>query len=121
MTLITITTAGYEEVNLLDTGGRVFTVVIILIGVGTAYFVSAAVTAVVVGSQFREFVGKSVINRKIQQLEDRVILCGYGRFGRIVAKGLKNDDHTLMVIEINPALESEPLRSGLNYIVGVKV
>jgi voltage-gated potassium channel len=58
------------------------------------------------------------MNRKIQQLEGHVILCGYGRFGRIVADELKSDRHTLVVIEINPALEPELVRSGLYYIIG---
>jgi voltage-gated potassium channel len=47
-----------------------------------------------------------------------VILCGYGRFGRIVAEELKADRHTVVVIEANPALEPELVRSGLHYIIG---
>jgi voltage-gated potassium channel len=118
MTVITITTVGYEEVKPLDTAGRLFTIVIIFVGVGTAYYVFAAITEVVVSGQFREFVGKSTMNRKIQHLEGHVILCGYGRFGRVVADELKTDRHTVVVIEANPALEPELVRSGLFYIVG---
>jgi voltage-gated potassium channel len=118
MTVITITTVGYEEVKPLDTAGRVFTIAIIFVGVGTAYYVFAAVTEVVVSGQFREFVGKSTMNRKIQHLEGHVILCGYGRFGRVVADELKTDRHTVVVIEANPALEPELVRSGLFYIIG---
>jgi voltage-gated potassium channel len=118
MTVITITTVGYEEVRPLDTAGRLFTIVIIFTGVGTAFYVFAAVTEIVVGGQLREFVGKSAMNRKIQQLEGHVILCGYGRFGRIVAEELKSDRHTLVVIEINPALEPELVRSGHFYLIG---
>ncbi len=118
MTVITITTVGYEEVKPLDTAGRLFTIVIIFVGVGTAYYVFAAITEVVVSGQFREFVGKSTMNRKIQHLEGHVILCGYGRFGRIVADELKTDRHTVVVIEANPAIEPELVRSGLFYIIG---
>jgi voltage-gated potassium channel len=118
MTVITITTVGYEEVKPLDTAGRLFTIAIIFVGVGTAYYVFAAVTEVVVSGQFREFVGKSTMNRKIQHLEGHVILCGYGRFGQVVADELKSDRHTMVVIESNPALEPELVRSGLFYIIG---
>jgi voltage-gated potassium channel len=118
MTVITFTTVGYEEVKPLDTAGRLFTMVVIFTGVGTAFYVFAAVTEVVVGGQLREFVGKTAMNRKIQHLEGHVILCGYGRFGRIVAEELKADRHTLVVIEIDPALEPELVRSGLFYIIG---
>src|SRR5580698_1973409 len=118
MTVITITTVGYEEVKPLDTAGRIFTVSIIFVGVGAAYYVFAAITEVVVSGQFREFVGKNTMNRKIQHLEGHVILVGYGRFGRVVADQLKDDRHTLVVIEVNPELEPELARSGLFYIIG---
>ena len=118
MTVITITTVGYEEVKPLDPAGRLFTIVIIFVGVGTGYYVFAAITEVVVSGQFREFVGKNTMNRKIQHLEGHVILCGYGRFGRVVADELKTDRHTVVVIEANPALEPELVRTGLFYLVG---
>lgn len=118
MTVITITTVGYQEVKPLDTEGRLFTIVIIFVGVGTAYYVFAAITEVVVGGQLREFVGKNAMDRKIQHLEGHVILCGYGRFGRIVAEELKADRHNVVVIEANPALEPELVRSGFFYIIG---
>jgi voltage-gated potassium channel len=118
MTVITITTVGYEEVKPLDTAGRLFTISIIFIGVGTAYYVFAAITEAVVGGQIREFVGKNAMNRKIQHLEGHVILCGYGRFGRIVADELKADHHTVVVIESDPALEAELVRSELFYVIG---
>lgn len=118
MTVITITTVGYEEVKPLDTAGRVFTMAIIFVGVGTAYYVFAAVTEAVVGGQLREFMGKSAMNRKIQQLEDHVIVCGYGRFGRVVSEELKRDRHTVVVIEQNPALEPELIRADFYYLIG---
>ncbi len=118
MTVITITTVGYQEVKPLDTAGRVFTMAIIFVGVGTAYYVFAAVTEAVVGGQLREFVGKSAMNRRIQQLTGHVIVCGYGRFGRIVADQLKRDRHTVVVVEQNPALEPELARGEFYYLIG---
>lgn len=118
MTVITITTVGYEEVKPLDTGGRLFTIVLILVGVGTAFYVFAAVTEMVVGGQLRELLGKSAMNRKIQQLTGHVIVCGYGRFGRIVADELRRNRLTVVVIEANPAREAELIREELFYLIG---
>ena len=118
MTVITITTVGYEEVKPLDTAGRILTIGIIFVGVGTAYYVFAAITEVVVSGQFREFVGKNSMNRKIQHLEGHVILCGYGRFGKVVADELKNDRQTVVVIEINPVIEADLVRSEFFHIIG---
>jgi voltage-gated potassium channel len=102
MTVITITTVGYGEVKPLDTAGSVFIIVLILTGVGTAYYVLAAVTEMVVGGQLRELFGKSVMVRKIQHLREHVIVCGYGRFGRVVVDELHRHGKTLVVIEIDP-------------------
>jgi voltage-gated potassium channel len=58
------------------------------------------------------------MNRKIHQLENHVVLCGYGRFGRIVAEELRRDKILSVVIEIDPAKESELLRNGELYVIG---
>jgi len=118
MTVITITTVGYAEVKPLDTNGRVFTMGLIFTGVGTAYYVFAAVTEMVVGGQLREMMGKSAMTRKINQLEGHVIVCGYGRFGRIVVNELRRDGMTVVVIEKDPDLEAELVRANELYIIG---
>lgn len=118
MTVITITTVGYEEVKPLDTHGRIFTMIIIFTGVGSAYYVFAAVTETVVGGQLREMMGRSAMSRRIRQLEGHVIVCGYGRFGRIVVNELSRDGLTVVVIEKNPEFEPELVRSNELYIIG---
>lgn len=118
MTVITITTVGYQEVKPLDTNGRIFTMILIFTGVGTAFYVFAAVTEMVVGGQLREMMGKSAMTRRIHQLESHVIVCGYGRFGRIVVEELRRDGMTTVVIEKNPDLEAELVRSNELYIIG---
>src|ERR1700745_3942982 len=97
MTVITITTVGYGEVKPLDTAGSVFTIALILTGVGTAYYVLAAVTEMVVGGQLRELLGKSAMTRKIHHLREHVIVCGYGRFGRVVVDELHRHRTSLVV------------------------
>jgi voltage-gated potassium channel len=118
MTVITITTVGYEEVKPLDARGRIFTMVLIFTGVGMAYYVLAAVTEMVVGGQLRELVGKNAMNRRIHQLAGHVIICGYGRFGRVVADELRRDGMTVVVIENDPAREPELVRADILYVIG---
>jgi hypothetical protein len=70
MTVITISTVGYAEVKPLDEGGRIFTMGLIVTGVGTAFYLFAAITQFVVEGQFREMVGRVAMKRRIEQLED---------------------------------------------------
>jgi len=121
MTAITITTVGYEEVQPLDSSGRIFTIILIFTGVGAAFYLLGAVTESVVGGQLRELLGRSSMNRKINQLEGHVVLCGYGRFGRIVAEELRRNDMTTVVIESNPRKEVELARDDQLFIIGSAV
>ncbi len=118
MTVISITTVGYEEVKPLDTVGRVFTMALILTGVGSAFYVFSAITESVVGGQLADMLGRSAMNRKISQLENHVILCGYGRFGRIVAEELQRNGNQPVIIERDPEKESDLVRTGALYIIG---
>ena len=118
MTVITITTVGYGEVKPLGSAGRIFTMLLIFTGVGTAYYVLAAVTEMVVGGQLRELVGRSAMSRKIHQLEGHVIICGYGRFGSVVAGELRRHGTTRVIIENDPAKENELIRVGELYVLG---
>ncbi|HVC43887.1 MAG TPA: potassium channel protein [Candidatus Binataceae bacterium] len=118
MTVITITTVGYEEVRPLDTAGRLYTIAVIFTGVGTAYYMFAVVTQVVVGGQLRELAGKNTMNRKIQQVAGHVIVCGYGRFGRVVADQLKRDKLTVVVVERDAEREPDLIQADFLYVIG---
>ena len=118
MTVITITTVGYEEVDRLDTAGRIFTMGLIFTGVGIAYYVFAAVTEAVISGQLREMMGKSAMIRKIHQLENHVIVCGYGRFGRVVAEELRRHGMTVVAIDSDENKEPELARAGALHVIG---
>jgi len=118
MTVITVTTVGYGEVSPLDTNGRIFTMLLILTGVGTAYYAFAAVTEMVVGGQLREMMGRSAMSRRIHQIKDHVIVCGYGRFGAIVVDELRRNDVKVVVVELNPVHEAELIRQDILYVMG---
>src|SRR5262245_45732186 len=71
MTVITISTVGYEEVKPLDEGGRIFTMGLIVTGFGTAFYLFAAIIQFVVEGQFRDMVGRVAMKRRIEQLGPR--------------------------------------------------
>jgi voltage-gated potassium channel len=118
MTIITISTVGYEEVKPLGTGGRIFTMVLIVTGVGTAFYIFAAVTQFVVEGQLRAVFGRVAMKHKIEKLEGHVVICGFGRMGRVVAEEVMRSGGQAVVIERDPAREAELAASGLLFVIG---
>ncbi|HTQ26451.1 MAG TPA: potassium channel protein [Candidatus Binataceae bacterium] len=118
MTVITISTVGYEEVKHLDTAGRIFTMGLIVVGVGTAFYLFAAITQFVVEGQFREMVGRVAMKRKIEQLEGHIVICGFGRMGRVVAEEITRAGGQVVVIERDPVREPDLVVQNLLYVIG---
>ena len=75
MTIVTLTTVGFEEVHTLTKGGRIFTVILILSGVGAR---------VIFEGEIREILGRKKLSKKIEKIKDHYIICGYGRIGKII-------------------------------------
>lgn len=118
MTVITLSTVGYDEVKPLGEGGRIFTMGLIVTGVGTAFYLFAAVTQFVVEGQLRAIVGRAAMKHKIDQLEGHVVICGFGRMGRVVAEEMARSGGAAVVIERDPAREADLVASGLLYVIG---
>jgi voltage-gated potassium channel len=116
MSVITISTVGYGEVHSLSPAGRVFTILLIVTGVGTAFYLLATAAELLIEGQLRDFLGATAMQRKIHQLEGHVIICGYGRFGRVVAEELLRHSVPIVVIDPDPALTPEFERTGLLYL-----
>jgi voltage-gated potassium channel len=118
MTVITVSTVGFAEVKPLGPAGRLFTIFLIVTGVGTAFYLFATITELVVEGSLREFLERTAMHRKIHHLEGHVIICGFGRLGKVVAEELSQNSLPLVVIEIDPAKESELARMGMLYVLG---
>ena len=102
MTIITITTVGYGEVHALSSYGIVFTIILLIGGVGIILYVLASGARVILEGELREVLGRRRLEKKIKELKDHYIICGYGRMGSIVCKELKDKGISFVVIEKNP-------------------
>jgi voltage-gated potassium channel len=104
MTITTITTVGYRELNGpdLSTTEKVFTMAIIVTGVSTVLYTFTLSVQVIVEGQLREFVGRRRMDRKIAEMRDHVIVCGWGRVGKGAANDIRNTGKHVVVVDINP-------------------
>jgi voltage-gated potassium channel len=114
MTMITISTIGYGEIFPLSTKGRIFTMVLILVGVGFVMFMFSKITEAVVGGELRAIYGRLNMKKKVLGLSDHYIICGFGRIGRVICNLLKEADKPFVVIENNPEVVRE--LNDLNYL-----
>ncbi|MBW1714557.1 MAG: potassium channel protein [Deltaproteobacteria bacterium] len=99
MTIITLSTVGYGEVREIGPGGRVFTVLLIIFGVSIITYTVSLVVETLIAGEIRSVLGRRKVSKKIKSLRDHYIICGYGRIGSIICKGLTRKAIPLMVIE----------------------
>ncbi len=99
MTVITLASVGYKEIHDLSLNGRVFTIVLIISGVGTVTFAVTAGAKLVLEGEFKEIFGRKRLEKKIKELKNHYIVCGYGRMGKIICRELKEKHIKFIVIE----------------------
>jgi len=102
MTLITMTTVGYNEVHPLSRAGRIFNSFLIAFGVTTIFIAIGAMTQTIIEREFGEAIGKRRSKRMIDNLKDHYIICGFGRVGRGAAAELQHAGVPFVVVDSSP-------------------
>jgi voltage-gated potassium channel len=118
MTIITLTTVGFQEVHPLSPEGKIFTLFLILFGVGFFLYFLSTLTGMVVRGTLKDMFGRRKLEKQIHHLSGHYIICGYGRIGRTVAQMLQEKPLQVVVLEKNP--ETIPLfqEKNLLYVIG---
>jgi voltage-gated potassium channel len=99
MTIITVTTVGYGEVHPLSRAGQMFTVVLLLSGVGAALYTFTLLATVVVEGGLPKRLQRRRHARMLDTVTDHFIICGYGRIGSIVAQQFRRQRIPYVVVE----------------------
>src|SRR5216117_3155697 len=97
MTIITVTTVGYREVHDLSGAGQLFTVLLLLSGVGAALYTFTLLATVVVEGGLPKRLQRRRQARMLETISDHFIICGYGRIGSIIAKQFQRQNVPLVV------------------------
>jgi voltage-gated potassium channel len=101
MTVTTVTTVGFREVQPLGTAGRVFTIFVILFGVGVAFYLLTTVVQTVIEGELAEALGIRRMKARIDALRDHYILCGFGRVGEEIAREYTERGVPFVIVENN--------------------
>ena len=104
MTIITLGTVGYREVNPLSDAGKLFTSGLILMSLITLGYSVTVITTYIIEGEFQQYFKHQKVKSEIKKLERHVIVCGYGRNGKQACVQLKSGHESFLVIENNPAV-----------------
>ena len=118
MTVITLATVGFGEVHPTSEAGRIFTIVLIILGVGFCLYVVGYILQFLVEGRIRIILGRRKLDQQISQLKNHYIVCGYGRMGRGLCRYLAQKLLNFVVIEQNPDRIAAMDEDGILYVLG---
>ena len=98
MTVITITTVGFGEVQPLDDVAKIFTTFLILASVIIVGYALSIITEYILSKNDIEELKLKKMQKKIDSLNNHIIICGYGRNGKQAASKLLSSAALLELI-----------------------
>ena len=104
MTIITIATVGFKEVEPLSQAGMWFTSFLIIISFGIFVYAVTNLTRYIIDGVVRNYYKDRKVMKRIEKLSDHVIICGFGRNGSQAAQDLIYHKVPFIVIENNPEI-----------------
>ena len=100
-TLITLTTIGYSEMPNMAQPERIYTIAVILIGYATFAVALSLFIKMIVEGEIRNIWEKRKMRKQIDQMQDHIILCGYGRMGQVISRSLRQASQQFCIIDNN--------------------
>ncbi len=118
MVIITMSTVGFGEVHPLTPTEKLFTIFLIIFSIGIfGYFISLLTEFIADGKFLKEIKAKKM-QKKLNNLNNHTIVCGYGRNGRQTVKKLKANNVDVVVIENDEKLLEELDRNNVLFVKG---
>ncbi|MGA8853778.1 MAG: potassium channel protein [Christiangramia sp.] len=118
MTIITISTVGYGEVQPMDTYGKLFTSVFIISGLFIFGFGLSTITEHILNKNNIGNLKRNKMKKKIDSFKDHIIVCGYGQNGKQAVQKLVDYRKEFVIIDENEEVFQSIENDNLNYIVG---
>lgn len=117
MTIITLTTTGYQEVHQLSDKGRILTMFLLVLGMGIVAYSITSVMSYILNIDFKKR-GREKMQKQINSLSGHTIVCGFGRMGHVICEELAKENNEFVIIEQDPAKVEVMKEKGYFYIEG---
>lgn len=98
-TVTTVATVGFREVRPLSTAGKIFTIGLILVGVGTALYTFGVVLETLIEGRLFEVFGRRRMERAIAGMHGHVVVCGWGRVGHAISRYVAGAGQDVVVVD----------------------
>jgi voltage-gated potassium channel len=118
MTVITLATIGFEEVHPLSDAGRVFTILLIVVGVSVLGYTVGKLAQIMFEGEFQRFLGRKKVEKTIEELRDHYIVCGYGRIGSLICRDFAAEPIPFVVVENNPEVLEKLKEDNIPFLRG---
>jgi len=119
MVVITVFSVGYGEVEpITTTGGRIFTMLLIIGGNSAAIYVVGQVVTVMTEGEIAKALGDMRESRRVEGISHHTIICGYGRIGQVLAKELAQSGHPFVIVDLDKERIAQAHGEGFLVIEG---
>ncbi|MBC3844774.1 NAD-binding protein [Winogradskyella echinorum] len=118
MTVITMTTVGFAEVNPLDVNAKIFTIFLILASVVIVGYAISIITEYILSRNNFDDIKQRKMQKKIDAMTNHIIICGYGRNGKQAAKKLLAYKKSFVVIERDKEVIEKFQEDDIPFIFG---
>lgn len=117
MSVITLATVGYGETHPLSPAGRIFTMVLIMGGIGMVTYGFSTLTSVLIEGEISDAFRRRRMDKDIARLTDHFVICGAGHTGSVICAELKKTGRDFVVVDRDPeALVQLEARLGFNLL-----
>lgn len=118
MTVITLATIGYGETHPLSDAGRVFTIFLILGGIGTMTFIFSSITALLIEGELKDVFRRIKMENRIENMKDHYIICGATHTGVSVCEELHKTKRDFILIVLNEEEQKKFMDIGYCVVTG---
>jgi voltage-gated potassium channel len=116
--VITLTSIGHNETSSLSTSGHLFTMALALGGIFTVAIAVTELLSTIITGELRDFWAKWRMRKRIEALQQQVIVCGYGQVGQHVCTDLLDAGASVVVIDRLEAAVAAASDAGAHSLLG---
>jgi voltage-gated potassium channel len=118
MTITTITTIGGGEPKPLDVAGKWWTIGVVAVGFGALTYTVLALMAFAIEGQLSQVFEQRRMHRKVRKMQNHLILCGFGRVGRAIAREFTDEGIPFVVVDSDDDSLVEAAAEGATVVHG---